>query len=230
MAKLTKAELAADKTMRLIWAEWFAFYQAHFRGCDIAISAADQMAFYEIAQPKLFDLMNKVRTPIPVAVSRITEDQIKHMVDRFLGWMLPESFNPDGGIIFKRRHQGFFDDDDNIRPARDHWAAMPTGTNLFDARQADAMVRYMIAELPLPVSREEVARADVQEIHRQAASLFLCWPTNAIDLAKNDSDLPEFIAKLAQFIANWEAKGAALATAILSLPHQLHDRAAGVGK
>lgn len=58
MAKLTKAERAADKAMREIWAEWFSFYEAHFRGGGIAISMADQMAFYEIAQPKLFSLVS----------------------------------------------------------------------------------------------------------------------------------------------------------------------------
>lgn len=32
----------------------------------------------------------------------MTKEQIKHMVNRFLGWRLPESFNPDGGISFKK--------------------------------------------------------------------------------------------------------------------------------
>lgn len=58
MAKLTKHELRADKAMREIWAEWFTFYQAHFRSNGVAISAADQMAFYEIAQPKMFALVS----------------------------------------------------------------------------------------------------------------------------------------------------------------------------
>lgn len=31
----------------------------------------------------------------------MTKDQIKHMVDRFLGWKLPESFSPDAGISFE---------------------------------------------------------------------------------------------------------------------------------
>ncbi len=60
MGKLTKAELRADKAMREIWAEWFTFYQAHFRSNGIAISAADQMAFYEIAQPKMFALVSAI--------------------------------------------------------------------------------------------------------------------------------------------------------------------------
>lgn len=45
------SDKVADDAMRLIWREWFEFYQRHFRGKNIDISAADQMAFYEIAQP-----------------------------------------------------------------------------------------------------------------------------------------------------------------------------------
>lgn len=65
----------------------------------------------------------------------ITEEQIKGMVDRFLGWRLPGDFNPDCGISFKKtfnEHTAF--------PAKHE----PVGTNLFDARQADAMIRYLI--------------------------------------------------------------------------------------
>ena len=28
----------------------------------------------------------------------LTDEQIKYMRDRFLGWKLPENFNPDNGI------------------------------------------------------------------------------------------------------------------------------------
>jgi hypothetical protein len=69
----------------------------------------------------------------------MTEDQIKHMVDRFLGWKLPENFNPDDGISFKRTFN------DHLPTPSKH---EPSGTNLFDATQADAMVRYMIEGLP----------------------------------------------------------------------------------
>jgi hypothetical protein len=31
----------------------------------------------------------------------MTEDQIKHMANRFLGWKLPSNFSPDAGISFK---------------------------------------------------------------------------------------------------------------------------------
>jgi len=69
----------------------------------------------------------------------MTEDQIKHMVDRFLGWRLPEDFQPDAGISFKP------DFNENTPFPMKH---QPSGTNLFDARQTEAMVRCMIEGLP----------------------------------------------------------------------------------
>lgn len=69
----------------------------------------------------------------------MTEEQIKHMVDRFLGWRLPENFSPDGGISFKKTFNEHTD-----------WPGVhePTGTNLFGADQAEAMVRHMIDGMP----------------------------------------------------------------------------------
>jgi hypothetical protein len=62
-------------------------------------------------------------------------DQIKHMVDRFLMWPLPPDFTPDNGISYKRP---------NYAPN----VPGPSGTNLLDATQADAMVRHMVEGLP----------------------------------------------------------------------------------
>ena len=62
-------------------------------------------------------------------------DQIKHMVDRFLMWPLPRNFTPDNGISYKRP---------NYAPN----VPGPSGTNLLDATQADAMVRHMVEGLP----------------------------------------------------------------------------------
>jgi hypothetical protein len=70
----------------------------------------------------------------------MTDEQVKHMVDRFLGWRLPENFNPDGGISFQKTH--------SERGPFGPQKYEPSGTNLFDATQADAMVRYMIDGLP----------------------------------------------------------------------------------
>lgn len=63
----------------------------------------------------------------------MTEVQIDHMVNRFLGWRLPENFNPDNGIT--------------VRAGGWSPGFEPSGTNLFDATQAEAMVRHMIEGL-----------------------------------------------------------------------------------
>lgn len=65
----------------------------------------------------------------------MTPEQIKHMVDRFLSWKLPENFNPDGGVSYTRPDY----------PSS--WPG-PVGTNLLTATQAEAMVRHMIEALP----------------------------------------------------------------------------------
>lgn len=70
---------------------------------------------------------------------KLSEDQIKHLRDRFLGWRLPENFRPDGGISFKA------DFNENTPWPMKH---QPFGTNLFDATQAEAMVRYMLEGMP----------------------------------------------------------------------------------
>lgn len=71
----------------------------------------------------------------------MTEDQIKYMVNRFLSWKLPrDTFNPDGGISF---------DKESFNTHTPHpMKHEPSGTNLFDATQADAMVRHMIDGMP----------------------------------------------------------------------------------
>lgn len=63
---------------------------------------------------------------------KMTDNQIKQMVDRFLGWKLPIAFHPDAGITFAPG---------NKPHSSPHW---PIGTNLFSAEQAEAMVRYML--------------------------------------------------------------------------------------
>lgn len=65
----------------------------------------------------------------------MTDDQIKYMVERFLGWKLPENFNPDGGISFQREYNQH-----TAWPAKHE----PVGTNLLDYTQAEAMVRYLV--------------------------------------------------------------------------------------
>lgn len=66
---------------------------------------------------------------VPRGEMTMTDEQIKHMVDRFLMWKLPADINPDGGITV----------DISMRPV---------GTNLLSAIQADAMVRHMVEGMP----------------------------------------------------------------------------------
>lgn len=65
----------------------------------------------------------------------MTEDQIKHMANRFLSWSLPADFNPDAGIRFAPIYG----------PGAAGW---PVGTNLLTAAQAEDMVRHMAEGLP----------------------------------------------------------------------------------
>ena len=62
--------------------------------------------------------------------------RVEEMVNRFLGWSLPEDFNPDCGIRFEP-----------VNPFDGH-RFKPIGTNLFSATQAKAMVEYMLSTQP----------------------------------------------------------------------------------
>lgn len=69
------------------------------------------------------------------------EDQIEHMVQRFLAWYLPETFRPDAGISFKAEYN-----EGTAWPGRHR----PMGTNLFNYVEAKEMVRHMLEGLPKP--------------------------------------------------------------------------------
>ena len=70
----------------------------------------------------------------------MTDEQIKYMVEQFLRWKLPENFCPDAGISFKAEFN------ENTQHPMKH---EPSGTNLLDYTQADAMVRHMIDGMPI---------------------------------------------------------------------------------
>ena len=62
---------------------------------------------------------------------------VSKMVDRFLGWKLPDDFYPDAGISFEA-------------PIDAVWH--PTGTNLFTAEQATGMFEYAVGKPDIPQS------------------------------------------------------------------------------
>jgi hypothetical protein len=113
-------------------------------------------------------------------VEALDETQIKHMVDRFLMWRLPESFNPDGGISFEReynQHTPF--------PA----VHEPVGTNLFDAQQATAMVRHMIEGLPVT--------DDFQD----------GWDAHELHLAMHHRNVDEIVTQIYRRFKEWSQRG-----------------------
>lgn len=75
----------------------------------------------------------------------MSDEQIKYMVSRFLAWRLPENFQPDDGISFNAEYNVEYNAARGLPPAR----RQPSGTNLLDATQAEAMVRYMVEGMPL---------------------------------------------------------------------------------
>ena len=69
----------------------------------------------------------------------MTDEQIKVAVSRFLAWKLPANFQPDGGISFRATFN-----ENTAHPMK----AEPTGTNLFTATQAEAMIRHILQAQP----------------------------------------------------------------------------------
>jgi hypothetical protein len=72
-------------------------------------------------------------------MSNFTDEQVKHMVDRFLQWKLPADFRPDNGVEF---------DPIGSKGTLYEYTREPVGTNLLTATQAEAMVRHMLEGIP----------------------------------------------------------------------------------
>lgn len=70
---------------------------------------------------------------------KISDKQTEHMVNRFLGWKLPENFNPDGGVSFEPV---------GSKGTEHEFKRDPSGTNLLCFQQAKEMVAYMIEGMP----------------------------------------------------------------------------------
>ena len=105
----------------------------------------------------------------------MTDEQIKHMVNRLLMWRLPEDFNPDGGISFKRYFNECTD-----HPMRHE----PVGTNLLDYTQAEQMVRYMVeglAAAPAPPSREWIPVSG--RLPEYSGDVIGCWWGGSVAIA-----------------------------------------------
>lgn len=70
-------------------------------------------------------------------VKAIEEKLVNRMVDRFLGWRLPETFHPDCGISFEPV---------SSKGTEYEGKHEPTGTNLFTAQEAREMFRFVLED------------------------------------------------------------------------------------
>lgn len=91
----------------------------------------------------------------------MNKTMIDKMVDRFLGWKLPEDFAPDSYVTFDR---------EKAKQNPNFW---PVGTNLLTAEQARAMIAHMLAGA-IPVE-------DFKDVTRFADELCI-----AVDRAADD--------------------------------------------
>ena len=64
---------------------------------------------------------------------KMSDEQIRFMVEKFLTWELPTDFSPDGGVSFDNTGSHQY---------------KPFGTNLLNYQQALEMVRYIVLGLP----------------------------------------------------------------------------------
>ena len=85
-----------------------------------------------LTDEQIDDICMKLRSAFGI---KTTDDLVKQMVDRFLCWKLPEDFCPDAGISFKAEYN-----ENTAYPMKHE----PIGTNLFNAEQAEQMVKYML--------------------------------------------------------------------------------------
>lgn len=96
-----------------------------------AEDSSDAMRYSQAA----CNVANALCSQAHAARSGITDEQIDHMVDRFLSWELPKDFAPDAGVSFA---------------APSNPELWPAGTNLLTATQAREMVCHIIYGLPKP--------------------------------------------------------------------------------
>lgn len=93
------------------------------------------------------------------------EEAINQMVNRFLGWKLPENFMPDGSISFEPELNKEYLAKQGKPPMRNE----PSGTNLFDAIQAKEMIRYILGS-SFKEAEQRVAREIFTELLKIAAA------------------------------------------------------------
>ncbi len=98
----------------------------------------------------------------PAPPTHVTDE----MVNRFLGWRLPDTFGPDCGISFKKQNHP------------DSW---PIGTNLFTATETRAMLEHVLK------ATEHLATSD-PEAHQQAITDHAALSVGTIETLIDDAE------------------------------------------
>jgi hypothetical protein len=111
---------------------------AMIKKADTATDAGEAMKMAQAALNAANALV--AISPQSLTIARFpTAAQIKHMVDRFLGWPLPADFSPDGGVLYIPFSGA---------PSGTNLLGAPSGTNLLDGHQAAGMIEYILRDLP----------------------------------------------------------------------------------
>ena len=93
----------------------------------------------------------------------MSKTMIDKMVDRFLGWKLPDDFSPDSYITFDREK------------AKQNPIFWPVGTNLLTANQAREMIQHMLAgAIPVEDFKDVTKFADERQAKIDALMLEYC--------------------------------------------------------
>lgn len=105
-------------------------YQETFRALQATQSELSMLK--TLGQPK--EQAYFIHEP-PLTNNGVKIADINTMVERFLQWKLPNDFRPDNGISYEPTYKA----------SNGEWFHRnPTGTNLFTAVQARAMVKHML--------------------------------------------------------------------------------------
>jgi hypothetical protein len=106
------------------------------------LTAPDGRAWQAESPLRVVAKESRERVPATVALERILsaadetrEEEVRDMVNRFLGWPLPKTFRPDNGISFA---------------PSPHPHGWPIGTNLFTASEARQMVEHLLGVKEVP--------------------------------------------------------------------------------
>jgi hypothetical protein len=120
---------------------------------DRAPNGGTLEAFYAGAEWQAARAASPVQQP-----TKLTDSDVKAMVDRFLGWKLPKDFCPDAGISFKPTKPYEGDEYGNS------W--WPVGTNLLTAEQAKAMFVHALGPLVEPGAAQPPTPQPPQGAHQ----------------------------------------------------------------